>query len=166
MFSEWYGYGFIVLARLFQDHQQSSRFLIWIILRWLKVLFVNFDGLKVTATMSTFVLKKKWMWENDYLQNWNSYKILGFSRDLTLLVNRTLAKKAVWEFYSIIDKIWGTIGHCLVHQHSFLITWVKTKKSLLTDLLIQHRKFTSYLVSLIVEAISLEIAWTTNFVEV
>ena len=37
---------------------------------------------------------------------------------------------------------------------------------LLTDLLIQHRKFTSYLVSLIVEAISLEIAWTTNFVEV
>lgn len=103
MFSEWYAYGFIMLARLFQDHQRSSRFLIWITLRWVKVLFVNFDELKVTATMSTFVLKKKkWMWENDYLQNWTSYKILWFSRDLTMLVYRRLAKKAVWEFDSII----------------------------------------------------------------
>mgnify|MGYP006896121566 CR=1 FL=1 len=116
MFSEWYGYGFIVLARLFQDHQQSSRFLIWITLRYW-VLFVNFDELKVTATMkknckslalniaTTIWLRlfwKKWMWENDYLQNWNSCKILGFSRDLTILVHRRLAKNAVWEFDSII----------------------------------------------------------------
>lgn len=115
MFSEWYGYGFIVLARLFQDHQQSSRFLIWITLRWVKVLFFNFEELKVTATMKknckslalniataiwVRLFWKKWMWENDYLPNWNSYKILGFSRDVTMLVYRRLAKKA--EFDSII----------------------------------------------------------------
>ena len=46
MLSEWYGYGFDLLLRLFQGHQESSRFLTWISLRWVKAFFVNFDVLK------------------------------------------------------------------------------------------------------------------------
>ena len=51
MFSEWYGHGFDLLLRLFQGHQLSSRFLIWICLRWGKAVFINLDVLKVTATV-------------------------------------------------------------------------------------------------------------------
>lgn len=129
MFSEWYAYGFIMLARLFQDHQRSSRFLIWITLRWVKVLFVNFDELKVTATMSTFVLKKKkmnvgkWLFTKlDFLQN-----SLIFTWPYYVGVQKISEKSRLRIWFYYYDKIWGTFCHCLVHQHSCFITWVKTK---------------------------------------